>query len=64
MGEVEFEVSLGPSDVVEDVRQCKLSCSREGRWVGPLCKNKGGGGDYRILFRSCEINFEPPHQGI
>ena len=62
VGEVEFEVAVGPSEAVEDVRRCKLSC-REGLWVGPLCKDKHHNGDYRILFRSCEINFEPPHQG-
>ena len=61
MGEIEFEVAVGPSEVVEDVRRCKLSC-REGLWVGPLCKDEHRNGDYRILFRGCDINFEPPHQ--
>ena len=64
MGEVEFEVSVGPSSdeaALADVRRCKLSC-REGAWVGPLCKDEHHNGDYRILFRGCHINFEPPHQ--
>ena len=55
-------MAVGPSEAVEDVRRCKLSC-REGLWVGPICKDEHRNGDYRILFRSCEINFEPPHQG-